>query len=117
MKIHRYLLTVLLISSLMYSGCISYHIDQPEITVEELQETIGFLASDSLKGRYPGTSEESIMADWLVNKFSEMGITLLAKEGQQYFEIVTDIKAGENIKLAFNPNNVHFFNPEKGDII
>ena len=24
-----------------------------------------------------------------------------------------DIKAGENIKLAFNPNNVHFFNPDR----
>ena len=73
MKICRYLLTMLLISSLLYPGCTSYHIDQPEITVEELQETIGFLASDSLKGRYPGTTEDSIMADYLVKKFREMG--------------------------------------------
>ncbi len=106
MKIHRYLLTVLLISSLMYSGCISYHIDQPEITVEELQETIGFLASDSLKGRYPGTSEDSIMADWLVKKISEMGIMLMAEEGQQYFEIVTNIRAGENNSLKYSNNTL-----------
>ena len=102
MKICRYLLTMLLISSLLYSGCTSYHIDQPEITVEELQETIGFLASDSLKGRYPGTTEDSIMADWLVKKFREMGIKMMAEEGQQYFEIVTNIKAGDNNLLTFN---------------
>ena len=93
---------MLLISSLLYSGCTSYHIDQPEITVEELQETIGFLASDSLKGRYPGTTEDSIMADWLVKKFREMGIKMMAEEGQQYFEIVTNIKAGDNNLLTFN---------------
>ncbi|MCK4630878.1 MAG: M20/M25/M40 family metallo-hydrolase [Bacteroidales bacterium] len=102
MKINRCLLTTLLISSLLYFSCTSYHIDQPEITVEELQETIGFLASDSLKGRYPGTTEDSIMADYLVKKFREMGIMIMAKEGQQYFEIVTSIKAGENNSLKYS---------------
>ncbi|MCD6567040.1 MAG: M28 family peptidase, partial [Bacteroidales bacterium] len=102
MKINRYLLTVLLISSLLYSSCTSYHINQPEITVEELQETIGFLASDSLKGRYPGTFEDSIMADWLVKKFREMGVEMIANEGKQYFEVVTDIKAGENNSIKYN---------------
>jgi len=96
------LLTVLLISALLYSSCANYHIDQPEITVEELQETIGFLASDSLKGRYPGTPEDSIMADWLVKKFREMGVEMIANEGKQYFEVVTDIKAGENNSIKYN---------------
>lgn len=102
MKINRYLLTALLISSLLYFSCTSYHIDQPEITIEELQETIGFLASDSLKGRYPGTDEDSIMADYLVDKFEEMGIELLTDEGKQCFEIIEDIKAGKNNSLNFN---------------
>ena len=102
MKINQYLLIVLLISPLLYFSCTSYHIDQPEITVEELQETIGFLASDSLKGRYPGTSEDSILADYLVKKFREMGVIMIAEEGQQYFEIVTNIKAGENNSIKYN---------------
>ena len=109
MKTHRYLLIMLLICSLLYSGCTSYHINQPEITVEELQETIGFLASDSLKGRYPGTSEDSIMADYLVEKFREMGVIMMAKEGQQYFEIVTNIKAGENNSLKYSDNTLELY--------
>jgi len=102
MKTCQYLLTVLLICSLLNFGCTSYHISKPEITVEELQETVGFLASDSLKGRYPGTTEDSIMADYLVEKFEEMGIMMIAEEGQQYFEIVTNIKAGKNNSLKYS---------------
>jgi len=109
MKTYRYLLTMLLISPLLYYSCTSYHITQPEITVEELEETIGFLASDSLKGRYPGTSEDSIMADWLVKKFREMGVIMMAKEGQQYFEIVTNIKAGENNSLKYSDNTLELY--------
>jgi len=109
MKINRYLLIVLLICPLLYFGCTSYHIDEPEITVEELQETIGFLASDSLKGRYPGTPEDSILADWLVKKFREMGIEMMADEGKQYFKVVTDIKAGENNSLIYNNNTLELY--------
>lgn len=93
---------MLLFISLFYNSCTSYHIENPEITSEELKEIVGFLASDSLKGRYPGTDEDSIMADYLVDKFEEMGIELLTDEGKQYFEIIKDIKAGKNNSLNFN---------------
>ncbi|MBE9511239.1 MAG: M20/M25/M40 family metallo-hydrolase [Bacteroidetes bacterium] len=109
MKTYRYLLTMLLISSLLYYSCTSYHIDKPEITVEELQETIGFLASDSLKGRYPGTPEDKVLSDWLTGEFREMGIELIADEGKQYFEVITNIKPGENNSLKYSNTTLELY--------
>lgn len=101
LKTIRYSLFILLISTLFFCSCTRYRIDQPEITTGELQEAIRFLASDSLKGRYPGTPEDKILSDWLTGKFREMGIELMADEGKQYFEIVTNIKTGDNNSLKF----------------
>ncbi len=67
---------------------------QTEITVKDLREQIGFLASDSLKGRKPGTPEDRVAAGYIRNNFLEAGLTLLGEEGFQYFEIFSGAKLG-----------------------
>jgi len=74
----------------------------PEISVSDLQKQIGFLASDSLKGRKPGTPEDVVASNYIRDKFEKAGLKLLYKKGFQEFEIVSDIKAGNNNSLVFD---------------
>ncbi len=41
----------------------------PEITVQELKESVGYLASDSLKGRKPGEPGDLLAATFIRQKF------------------------------------------------
>ena len=91
------LLTALLISS--KSLLAQYN---PEITAADLQKQIGYLASDSLKGRKPGTPEDALAASYIRNCFTKAGLKLLCDNGYQKFEIVTDVKAGKNNSIKFD---------------
>jgi aminopeptidase YwaD len=73
----------------------------PEITVKELKADVYYLASDSLKGRKPGTIGGDLAAEYIRNQFRESGITLMGENGFQYFEIVTDVTTGPNNSLEF----------------
>ena len=68
----------------------------PEISIAELSGHISFLASDSLKGRYPGTPEDSITAIYIAGEFKKAGLKLLTSNGLQPFEFATDLRYGEN---------------------
>lgn len=87
----------LIILTLVLSSCGP----DPEISQEELKGHITFLASDSLKGRYPGTAEMEIAAEYIKKAFQEAGLELLGEQGLQEFEVTTDISRGENNSLAF----------------
>ena len=75
---------------------------EKEILVSEVEDHIGFLASDSLKGRYPGTPEDSILAEYITRQMKRAGLVLWNKTGKQDFPIVTSIHKGENNALKFN---------------
>jgi aminopeptidase YwaD len=76
--------------------------DNPEITTKELSEEIHFLASDSLKGRKPGTPEEVVAAKFVRDKFRAAGLELMGKDGFQEFELVADVKAGNNNTFVYD---------------
>jgi hypothetical protein len=40
---------------------------EKEITVPEIEGHIAFMASDELKGRYPGTTEDQQLSKYLAN--------------------------------------------------
>jgi len=63
--------------------------ENPEITSDELQQHIGYLASDELEGRLPGTEGDRLAAEYIANEFQKAGIDLIAENGYQYFEVVT----------------------------
>jgi hypothetical protein len=73
-----------------------------EITVEELYEHVAFLASDSLKGRKPGTPEADIAASYIRDQLSKAGLHLLGENGFQYFDVVTNVEAGPKNSLSFD---------------
>lgn len=61
----------------------------PEITTEELNEHIGYLASEKLKGRYPGTPGDEKAANYIREQFEQAGLHLLGEKGFQNFSLVT----------------------------
>ena len=71
------------------------HFFTSEITKDDLSRDIGFLASDSLKGRKPGTGEDVIAAGYIRDRFRDAGLTLLGKDGLQEFTLVADILPSE----------------------
>ncbi|MEE4284702.1 MAG: M28 family peptidase [Mariniphaga sp.] len=67
----------------------------PEITVEDLQKSIYYLASDSLKGRKTGEPGDRLAAVFIREKFENAGLQLLFENGFQKFELVTSARLGE----------------------
>lgn len=65
-----------------------------EITPMDLRKEIGFLASDSLKGRRAGLPEELVAASYIRDVMKNAGLTMLGEDGFQNFEVVIDIKPG-----------------------
>ncbi len=74
----------------------------PEITIEELQQHVEYLASDSLKGRYPGTVGDKLAASYIRDQLTQSGLTAEAENGFQYFSLVTGISAGKNNHFSVN---------------
>ncbi len=72
-----------------------------EITAKELHGFVQFLASDSLKGRKPGSPEINVAARFILDHFKSMGLKPLADDGYQNFDIVTDIQLGEGNRFGF----------------
>ncbi|MCA1759337.1 MAG: M20/M25/M40 family metallo-hydrolase, partial [Bacteroidales bacterium] len=77
----------------------------PDITVEDLQKTIYYLASDSLKGRKPGEPGDSLAAVFIREKFENAGLQLLFENGFQTFELVTSASLGEKNLLEVDGEN------------
>ncbi len=86
---------------LIFSGSLLVAQPIPDITAEELQTHLFFLASDELKGRYPGTPEDSITANYILNQFTEAGLEPFAG-GLQAFEIVTGVETGNDNVASLN---------------
>jgi hypothetical protein len=78
---------------------------EAEITVPEIEAHIAYLASDELKGRYPGTPEDQEMSAYLAREFKKAGLMLYQKSGIQEFEIVQEIEAGDANSFQWEEEN------------
>ncbi|MBN1650293.1 MAG: M20/M25/M40 family metallo-hydrolase [Bacteroidales bacterium] len=81
---------------------ISCNVENPEITTKELNDHIQYLASDSLKGRYPGTEESRLAANYIKDNFNKGGLKSIGDQGFQKFLVVTAITAGDHNTLQFD---------------
>ena len=73
--LRRIVLSLLVLALLGGAGIRAQKGFQPEITTHELETHISFLASDSLKGRKPGTPEGKVAAEYIRNQFKDYGLT------------------------------------------
>ncbi len=98
------LLIVFFIPALLFNGfCQSEKGNNPDITSEEIKDHITYLASDELKGRFTGTTELRIAADYIEEQFQNYGLKPLFKYSyKQSFNFISGVKLkGENY-LEFN---------------
>lgn len=72
-----------------------------EITAKKLHDEVQFLASDSLKGRKPGTPEFNLAAKCILSHFITNGLKPMAEKGFQYFDIMTDVTLGDKNRVSF----------------
>lgn len=85
------------ISSLIFS-CSSVK-NNANITPREIKTHISFLASDSLKGRKPGTPECRVAAEYIASEFEKYGLQKLNTTFFQTFEVVNKIEIGKGNNL------------------
>lgn len=78
------------------------------ISETDLKFQIGFLASDSLKGRKPGMEEERIAATYIRDVFSKAGLSFPVNNGLQEFTIVADILPGKNNSFVLDGTELKF---------
>ncbi len=76
----------------------------PEITVKELKQDVGYLASEELKGRKSGEPGDLLAAEYIRAKFKNAGLELMFDKGFQKFSLVTSAEIGEGNKLTVNDN-------------
>lgn len=89
---------ILLIATFLLGSNIAFTQHQV-FNPQTLESHVRFLASDSLKGRYPGTPEDVVTAHFIRDHFAENGLELLFDEGMQTFEVVTSIEPSVNNSL------------------
>lgn len=109
------LLPALVISGLLGIGACGSHNKQktetpktnPEITIADLSEYIHVLASDSLRGRLPGTIEGNKAGDYIASKLKDFGVKPGGTDGYfQYFDVVTASEApAEENSLSVGTEN------------
>ena len=73
----------------------------PAITSQDLLKDLRFLAGDSLKGRYPGTPEDSLLREYIADKFKMYGLIPLNDNYIEYFDVIASIKPAGSNRLVY----------------
>jgi hypothetical protein len=78
----------------------------PEITGLELKSHLEFLASEELKGRYPGTPEDSVLLHYISSEFESYGLAFFSGKGIQNFDFISNSKQGPSNSLSIIGNEI-----------
>ncbi len=86
-------------SLMLLSSCAGKY--DPAITSKDLLSDLNFLATDSLKGRYPGTPEDSVLLHYIEAKFRTYGLKPAGDQYIDYFDVISAITPDEHNWLRF----------------
>ena len=81
----------------VFAGCGKKY--NPEITAGDIKTTVEYLASDSLKGRKPGTDGSLLAAKYIGEQFENASLEMLNDNGFQKFGLVSAAEFGEGNML------------------
>ena len=84
------------------ASCQNIKKTKSDISEKDLYQYIDFLASDSLKGRLPGTTYDRVSAKFIRDQFEHYGLKLMSENGYQFMDIILDQKPGAGNKLTIN---------------
>lgn len=76
--------------------------------IQQLKNHLYYLASPELKGRFPGTKEDSTTVLYLQQHLKSAGLTLPFNNGLQAFNVVTSVEATKNNILNINGKDAIF---------
>ncbi|OFX56621.1 MAG: hypothetical protein A2W84_07485 [Bacteroidetes bacterium GWC2_40_13] len=89
----------------VFSGCVSVS-KNADITPQEVYDHIAYLASDSLKGRYPGSEGSRLAAGYIHRQFLDYDLSPLFDNGYQHFKVVTGCSLGKSNYLLINNDSL-----------
>lgn len=89
---------------LLISG-LSLQAQQLQFSKTTIQKNLYFLASDSLKGRFPGTAEDKIAVLFIRDYFESYHLILTEENGLQPFTVTTSVEASSENSLNINTTN------------
>jgi len=72
-----------------------------QLSLEKIKQDVFSLASDTMKGRKPGTPEGQLASMYIRRKMQETGLKMLESNGFQKFDVVYDVKLGKLNSLTF----------------
>ncbi len=102
----KYILTTLVISIFNFVNA-QQNLITTDITPQELQTHIKFLASDELKGRRTGEEGNKIAAEYIASEFGKYGLLPAGDNGTyfQNFSFISERKISNNNKLSITLNS------------
>jgi hypothetical protein len=99
----KIILAVLAFSSiLLLTFCSQKTKKNPAITADEIYEHIAYLASDSLQGRFPGSTGGKQASAYIHQQFTDYRLKPLFNEGFQYFTVTTGCSTGKENYMVLN---------------
>ncbi len=105
MKLHFKFYIVTFLSFSCFTG-FAQKTYSPEITAKEIQESINYLASDKLEGRYTGSNGEKLAANFIEGDFTKAGLKpLFNGKYSQSFPFIASLKLTKHNSLEFDLNN------------
>jgi hypothetical protein len=94
-------LLLLLLPFLVFFQSCQEKVKNPELGVDEFKDHISYLASEELKGRFPGTEGDKKAARYIRDDFKSNHLNLLAENGMQKFSVVTGNKVSPDNTLIY----------------
>lgn len=97
----RYITFLLSLILVLSYQIFSQNADNPEITADEVQDHINYLASDELEGRFTGTEKCFTVAKYIQNEFTKYGLKPLFNDSYlQEFPFTSSIELTDANKLT-----------------
>jgi aminopeptidase YwaD len=93
---------IILVTLLFVPVLLAQDIVSEEISVQELQQHLNVLASDSLEGRRAGTAGDEKAAEYIRKNLQLDNLLLLGENGYQSFDVIVSIEAGPENALRFD---------------
>ena len=102
MKKYLYPLSLMVFFFVNAYGQLIHKYSNADITAQEIQHHIDFLASDNLKGRLSGSKEIYKAAVYIKEEFETYNLKPLFRNSYfQQYEFITDVKLTKNNSLSF----------------
>jgi aminopeptidase YwaD len=94
------------IAALAFSSCQTKTQRNPQVTASEINNHIAYLASDSLRGRYPASDGGILSGEYIHEILNDYGLAPILEQGYQNFKVVTGCSLGSENYLTIGNDSL-----------